>query len=77
MSTLNLGYSDDNNIYISESLTESYQELFKLCLKAKKDLRFDFIWTRNGRIFMRKDKETSAVLIKSIDELQELRQEMG
>ena len=76
VSTLDLGYSDDNNIYISESLTEANRKLFKLCLKAKKDLRFDFIWTRNGRIFMRKDKEAPAVLIKSIDELQELRQEM-
>ena len=73
VSTLDLGYSDDNNIYISESLTESNRELFKLCLKAKKDLRFNFIWTR---IFMWKDKEAPAVLIKSIDELQELRQEM-
>ena len=76
VSTLDLSYSDDNNIYISESLTESNRELFKLRLKAKKDLRFNFIWTRNGRIFMRKDKEAPAVLIRSTDELQELRQEM-
>ena len=36
--TKDLGYHEENNIYINESLTKPNKELFKECLKAKKDL---------------------------------------
>jgi len=71
-STLDLGFTDRNSIYISESLTENNRELFNDCLKAKKDLKFNFVWTRNGRIFMRHDKDSPAKLISSKDDLKSL-----
>lgn len=71
-STLDLGFTDRNSIYITESLTENNRELFNDCLKAKKDLKFNFVWTRNGRIFMRHDKDSPAKLISSKDDLKSL-----
>lgn len=52
-----LGYSKENKNYLAESLKERNRMLFKDCLKVKKDMEFKFIWTLNGKIFMRKDKE--------------------
>ena len=52
-----LGYSEENKNYLAESLKERNRMLFKDCLKVKKDMEFKFIWTLNGKIFMRKDKE--------------------
>ena len=52
-STANMGYTEDNKMFISESLTESNREIFKQCLKVKKDLNYDFVRTRNGKIYMR------------------------
>ena len=45
--------------------------LFKDCLKVKKDMEFKFIWTLNGNIFMRKDKD-SAVHHITLDEKTDL-----
>ena len=71
-STLDLGSTVRNSIYISESLTEINRELLNDCLKAKKDLKFNFVWTRNGKIFMRHDKDSPAKLISTKDDLKPL-----
>ena len=71
-STLDLGFTVRNSIYISESLTENNRELLDDCLRAKKDLKFNFVWTRNGRIFMRHDKDSPAKLISTKDDLKSL-----
>ena len=44
-----------NKIYVNENLTEKNKELFKLCLKCKRDLSYKFLWTNVGRIFLRKN----------------------
>ena len=45
LTTHNLGFASKKRIYINESLTESNKELFNECVKAKKDLKFLYIWT--------------------------------
>ena len=55
LSTVDLGYSVANKIYVNESLTEKNKELFKICLKCKRDLSYEFLWTNAGRIFVRKN----------------------
>ncbi|XP_048576861.1 uncharacterized protein LOC116604220 [Nematostella vectensis] len=60
----------DNKIYISESLSPGNRELFKAALSARHDLKFKYIWTQNGKVFLRKNKDSQAVLIsKSQDSL--------
>ena len=66
------GFTVRNSIYISESLTDINRELLNDCLKAKKDLKFNFVWTRNGKIFMRHDKDSPAKLISTKDDLKSL-----
>lgn len=71
-STQSLGYAEGNNIYISESLTVSNRELLNQCLKARRDLDFDYLWTRNGKILMRYDSYSAAQLISTRDDLKKL-----
>ena len=47
-----------NPIFISESLTPKRKRLFGEVNKIKKKFKWRFIWSRNGRIFL-KDKENS------------------
>ena len=51
----NLGRLAVNPIFISESLTEMNEKLFKSALSCKRDLKYQFIWTHNGNIFLRKN----------------------
>ena len=67
-----MGYTEDNKIFISESLTESNRELFQQCLEAKKDLNYDFVWTRNRKIYMRYESYSAARLISTKDEVGKL-----
>ena len=70
--TTDLSRQSDNRIYISESLSPRNKELFKHCLKFRKDQRFKFIWTHSGRIYLRKDKDCPARVITCKGDLDEL-----
>lgn len=48
-----LGSDDRGRVYISESLTPSRKKLFGEINKIKKSRKWKFIWTQNGRIFLR------------------------
>ena len=58
--TKDIGYRSSNKICISESLTKDNKELFKSCLQMKKSFKFKFIWTKYGKIFMRKDESPAS-----------------
>ena len=73
LTTKDLGFSDENNIFINESLTEANKELFKATLKVKKDCSYEYIWTSNGKIYLRKERDSSAILIKNEEELNKLK----
>lgn len=68
-----LGYSEENKIYLAESLTEKNRELFKECLAEKKNLEFKFIWTNNGRIYLRENNDSPVFHIKNKDDIQKLK----
>ena len=70
--TKDLGYRAENPIYVNESLTEKNKNLFNECVKAKKNLKYDYIWTFNGRVFMRKDSDSPALHIKNINDINKL-----
>ena len=74
VTTMDLGYSLDNKIYVTESLTEKNKQLFRECLNVKKMKKYKFIWTINGRIYMRKNDnaDNQPILIKSREDLNRL-----
>ena len=50
-----------------------YKKLFKSCLKVKKELKFKFISTTNGRIYLRKDLNSRSAYTSSESDLTKLK----
>ena len=71
--TCNLGFPGMKHININESLTERNKELFNECAKFKKDLKFLYIWTSNGKIYLRKTQDSPMILVNNKDDLKKLR----
>ena len=74
VTTQHLGYSVANHIFVNESLTGMNKELFRDCLKAKKDLNFTYVWTSNGKINMHKDQLSQVIHIRNKNALLKLLQ---
>lgn len=70
--TKDIGYAAMSNIYINESLTEKNKELFRACIKAKRELQYTFLWTTNGNIYLRKDEHSVVINIRKKDDIAKL-----
>jgi hypothetical protein len=58
---------------MNESLTEIWIKLYlRPSIKTKKDLNYKYIWTSNGRIYLRKNEESQRICIKNEDQLAKL-----
>lgn len=60
-STKYIGILPDLPIYIRENLTTKANKLFKEARELKKFLNFQFVWTKNGHVFLRKN-ETDKII---------------
>lgn len=60
-STKYMGIQPDMPIYIRENLTTKGNKLFKEARDLKKLLNFQFVWTKNGLVFLRKN-ETDKII---------------
>lgn len=71
--TKDLGYITEQNIFITESLTQKNKDLFKEAYKVKKLKNFKFIWTSSGKIFLRRDETSSILPVTSSSDLQKIK----
>ena len=55
----------EKNVYINEHLTPTNKHLFGLAKQKQRIINFKHLWTRNGRIFMRKDDTSHVISIDS------------
>lgn len=62
----------ESKIFMAEGLTKKCKLLFKACLEKRREIGFQFIWTLYGKIYLRKDKDSSTMLIESIEQLHRL-----
>ena len=67
--TCDLGFPSESRIFINESLTEGNKELFNASVKTKKELKFLYIWTSNGKIYLRKTQDRPVKPINKKDDL--------
>ncbi|KAL4703104.1 hypothetical protein ACJJTC_018141 [Scirpophaga incertulas] len=73
LNTSNLGYGGQKlPIYVSEHLSPYNKALHASTRKVAREKAYKFVWIRNGRIFVRKDDQASAKLIKCYDSLSNL-----
>ena len=73
ITTKDLGFtrSRDSRIFISESLTSPRKELYLECVRFKKSEGYKYLWTRYGKIFLRADEDSPAILIKDSLQLED------
>lgn len=73
LNALHLGFANrKQQIYVSEHLTLSNKQLHAAARTTAKEKCYQYVWTRNGRIFMRKNNESPSILVKSVDFLKTL-----
>lgn len=60
LNTLDIGFTLSSQIYINESLCPARRRLLAKCRQLRRSADIKFLWTRNGKIFMRKE-DTSLV----------------
>jgi hypothetical protein len=71
LSTQHLGLGSVNKpVYVSEHLSPVNKALHAATRIKAKELKYKFIWIRNGRIFVRKDEFSESKLIRNRDTLQ-------
>lgn len=56
-------------VYVNELLSFETRNLFYKARKLKEELQYKFVWTVNQRVYLRKDQNSNAILIKNECEL--------
>lgn len=73
LNTTHLGYRGPKSpIYITEHLSTTNKALHAAARLKAKEIGYQFVWVRGGRIFMRKAQESEHILIRNKDTLNKL-----
>lgn len=71
-SHLGIGGNKKTPIYVAEHLTHENKCLHAAARSKAKELGYKFVWVRDGKIFMRKNEQSSHIYVKNIDLLNKL-----
>ena len=63
---------ENHRIYINEQLTRRNKQLFHNANMKRKTLKWKYIWTQNGRIYVRKENDMPAIKISSDRDIQRI-----
>lgn len=73
LNTRDMGIGGEiNNIYINEHLTKDNKMLLSSCKQKAKEVNFKYIWTKNCRIFVRKNESSPPIPIISMQDLSKI-----
>ncbi|KAF9405079.1 hypothetical protein HW555_014025 [Spodoptera exigua] len=73
LNTSHLGYAGPKSpIFITEHLSTTNKALHTAARIKAKELGYQFVWVRGGRIFIRKEQESEHILVRSKDTLNKL-----
>ncbi|XP_016656322.1 uncharacterized protein LOC107882464 [Acyrthosiphon pisum] len=73
LSTKKIGMEIDVPIYIRENLTPKSNILFKEARDLRKQFGFQFVWIKNGLIFLRKNELEKIIHVANEEVIQKLR----
>ena len=71
----NLNLSSEADVFVSESLTPFKKKPFGDVNKVKKHLKWKYIWTYRGRIFIREDENKPSFSFDNAEELHKFNME--
>ncbi|CAH2087738.1 unnamed protein product [Euphydryas editha] len=69
---LGIGSDKKSAVYVVENLSPDNKSLHAAARAKARQLKYKFVWVRDGRIYMRKDEQSNYVHVKSIDLLNRL-----
>ncbi|KAF0752799.1 Uncharacterized protein FWK35_00012261 [Aphis craccivora] len=72
-STKDIGIQPDMPIYIRENITTKGSKLFKEARDLKKSLHFQFVWTKNGLVFLRKNETDKIIRVDNEEVISNLK----
>ena len=61
------------NLYINEHLTKQRKDLFYAARTVKRENKYEYLWTANGKVFMKKSNVHARIAIKSMSDLEKLK----
>ncbi|KAJ8707930.1 hypothetical protein PYW08_010296 [Mythimna loreyi] len=61
-------------IYVAEQLTTLTKRLFYLARNYAKSNQYSYCWTSNGRVLLKKDTDSQAIMVKNEQQLKQLAQ---
>ena len=73
-SHLGLSGTPQTPIYIAEHLTTLTKRLFYLARNYAKSNQYNYCWTSDGRVFLRKNADSQSIVVKSDQQLKQLAQ---
>ena len=59
-------------LFINENLTQERKRLLWLTKQTAKNLNYTYIWTMNGKIYVRKNEDSSSFIIHNENDLSKL-----
>ncbi len=62
----------EGRIFINESLTAKRKMLIRDLKSKKEEFNFKYVWSKKGTIFIRRDENSRAIRINSLDDLNKL-----
>lgn len=73
MTTADIGLlGDSKDIYINEHLTAANKLIYKNARDKAKACKYQYVWVRDGKIFLRKDENSGSLVIKDLADLDEI-----
>ena len=61
-----------NHLFINKNLTQRRKNLLWQAKQKVKELNYEYIWTNNGQIFVRKNENEGKILVKTDNDLNKL-----
>ena len=62
----------NKNIFINEHLTPKNKNIYSIAKQKKQSGDYKFLWTRNGKIYLRKDDNSQVVHVTDVEMLSQL-----
>lgn len=73
LNSTHLGIAGEKTaIFVSEHLSPTAKNLHAAARKASKDKGYQFVWIKNGRVLVRKDKDAQALQIKTLCDISKM-----
>lgn len=71
LTSKDVGFMDNNKIYINHDLTKVNLKLMSAARIFKKDNNYKYLWLSTGNIFLRKDDKSKVIVLENEEQLRE------